>query len=177
MDAKWQGTVEIDAPVERVYEYLADFPKHCEWAQTLDRMELKQPGQQNGVGSVYLTYEMQAMQADRAPKGALPEKGFKGKTECTVTELVPNKRIAWKAHPVPVSMGVHASLAFDLQPDPKGGTIVKQTIEMHQPWLPMQVFSRAAFKMKPAEMEARGAAQWQASLDNIKQVLEQPAGQ
>lgn len=173
MDAQWQGSIDINAPVERVYGYLADFPKHCEWAQTLDRMEQKQAGDANGVGAVYLTHELQAMQSDRAPRGPMPAKGFKGTTECTVTDLVPNRRIAWKAHPVPVSMGIHASLAFDLQPGQNGGTLLTQNIEMHQPWLPFQLFSRIAFKVKPEEMESRGRAQWQASLDNIKKILEQ----
>ena len=177
MDTTWQGVVDVDAPVERVYDYLADFLKHCEWAQTLERMELEQPGQSNGVGAVYLTYERQAMQSDRPPQGPMPDKGFKGKTKCTVTELVPTRRIAWKAHPVPVSMGIHAALSFDLEPAPNGGTIVKQNIQMHQPWLPTQIFARAVFRMNPAEMAPRGEAQWQASLDNIRQLLSVPANQ
>ncbi len=173
MDAKWQGSVDINAPVERVYEYLSDFPKHCEWAQTLDRMEQKQPGDQRGVGAVYRTYEIQAMQSDRAPRGPLPAKGMKAATECTVTEKFPNRRIAWKAKPAPVGMGVHASLAFDLQPGQNGGTRLTQSIEMHQPWLINQMFARVSFKSKPEALEAKAAAQWQASLDNIKTIMEQ----
>ena len=57
MDITWQGFVDIAAPVDKVYAYLADFPKHCEWAQTLESMELKKPGDANGVGAVYRTGE------------------------------------------------------------------------------------------------------------------------
>jgi uncharacterized membrane protein len=32
MDVNWQGSIQIDAPIEQVYRYLADFPRHCEWA-------------------------------------------------------------------------------------------------------------------------------------------------
>lgn len=173
MDTNWTGTVMIDAPVERVYAYLADFPKHCEWAQTLERMEQKRPGTAEGVGAVYKTYERQAMHADRTPRGPLPANAFKGTTECEITELVPNRRIAWRAHPVPVGMGVNARLAFDLQPDPNGGTRLTQTISMHQSWLPVQIFSRLVFKVTPEQMEQKAAAQWQASLNNIKAILEE----
>ena len=37
MDIQWQSSVDIAAPVDKVYTYLADFPKHCGWAQTLER--------------------------------------------------------------------------------------------------------------------------------------------
>jgi hypothetical protein len=30
MDITWQGSIQIDAPLDQVYNYLADFPRHCE---------------------------------------------------------------------------------------------------------------------------------------------------
>ncbi len=173
MDTQWQGTVDIAVPIERAYAYLADFPRHCEWAQTLERMEQRAPGDARGVGAVYRTFERQAMQADRAPRGPLPAKAFKGTTECEVVELIPNQRIAWRAHPVPIGMGTRAELAFDLAPRPDGGTQLTQTIHMHQAWLPLQLFSRLVFKTNPAAMETKAKAQWNASLRNIKAVLEE----
>lgn len=175
MDERWSGTVTITAPVERVYAYLADFPKHCEWAQTLERMELKKQGNAAGVGAVYTTHERQAMQSDRTPRGPMPAKAFKGTTQCEVKELLPNRRIAWRSHPVPISMGIHADLAFDLTPTSSGDTIATQSIAIHQPWLPYQMFMRFAFKLKPDQMKERAKAQWQASLDNVKTILEEPA--
>lgn len=177
MDIQWQGTVDIHAPIDHVYAYLADFPKHCEWAQTLERMEQRAPGDARGVGAVYRTYERQAMHADRPPRGPLPDKAFKGVTECEVTELEPNQRIAWRAHPVPITMGTSAQLTFDLEPLDAGRTRLTQTIRMRQSWLPSQIFARLVFKMNPAEMERKGAAQWQASLQNIKAILEEAATQ
>lgn len=173
MEIQWQGTTDINAPVDRVYAYLADFPKHCEWAQTLERMELRKPGDNRGVGAVYRTYERQAMHADRPPRGPMPAKAFKGTTECEVTELEPNQRIAWRAHPVPITMGTSAQLAFDLEPLDAERTRLTQTIRMRQSWLPSQIFARLVFKMDLAAMERKGAAQWQASLNNIKAILEE----
>jgi hypothetical protein len=70
MDITCQGSIQIDAPLDQVYSYLADFPRHCEWAQTLERMEQIRAGDSAGVGAQYLTTEHQAMQADRATGGA-----------------------------------------------------------------------------------------------------------
>jgi hypothetical protein len=98
---------------------------------------------------------------------------MKGLTECTVTALEPNTRIAWKAHPIPVSMGVHAELEFELQANGAGGTKLTQRVDMHQPWPVLQIFSRFAFKTNPSGFREKADAQWQASLNNIKAILEE----
>jgi uncharacterized membrane protein len=172
MEANWSGSVTIAAPVERVYAYLADFPRHCEWAQTLERMEQQRAGDANGIGARYLTFERQAFQADRKPRGPMPAKAFKGKTLAEVRELAPNRRIAWHSHPVP-RMRIWADIAFDLAPEGNGAKLT-QTIRMHQGWLPLQLFARLAFKSTPAAMEEKARAQWAASLQNIKTILEEP---
>jgi hypothetical protein len=51
-----RGTVRVDRAVAEVHRYLADFPKHCEWAPTLDRMEQVELGDACGVGARDLTY-------------------------------------------------------------------------------------------------------------------------
>lgn len=171
MERQWQGSVHVDAPVEQTYRYLADFPKHVEWAQTLAHMEETKPGDSAGIGRTYKTTERQAFQSDRQPREAL-SKGFKGTTICEVRELVPNRRIAWHSYALP-KMGISADLAFDLAPDAAGGTTVTQTITMHQPAVPTWIFRMLVFKMSEEEMEKRARAQWQASLANIKAILEE----
>ena len=170
MDINWQGSVQINAPVEQVYRYLADFPHHCEWAQTLERLELIRPGDSAGVGARYLTFERQAMQADRKPYEPLT-RGMRVKTICEVRELTPNRRIAWHAHTAPKAMGLYADLDFELVPTADGGTLLTQHYRFHQP--PVMVFM---FKlMFGSNIEAKGNAQWDASLRNIKAILEQAA--
>lgn len=175
MDITWQRSITIAAPVERVYGYLADFPKHCEWAQTLEHMEQTRPGTAGGAGAVYKTYERQAFQADRVPGGPMPDKASKSATVCEVTELSPYQRIAWSAHPVPIGLGIHARLAFDFAESRDGGTQLTQSIAMSQPWLPTQLISRVLFKMTPEAMAAKSRAQWDASLENIRAILERPS--
>jgi uncharacterized membrane protein len=167
MNEDWQGTIHIKAPVEQVYSYLADFPRHCEWAQTLDRMEQVRPGDSKGIGTQYRTFERQAFQADRQPRAPL-SKGMRGTTLCEVRELIPNRRIAWRAHPLPWKMGTQAELAFELAPHPEGGTTLTQTIHMQIPHLVMAVMGRLA-----GAGPGKAQAQWQASLQNIKAILEE----
>ncbi|MFL5758090.1 MAG: SRPBCC family protein [Thermomicrobiales bacterium] len=175
MDMTWQGSVDIAAPVEKVYAYLADFPKHCEWAQTLEQMEQKKPGDASGVGSVYKTTERQKLQSDRPPRGPMPAGAFKGTTECEITELVPNRRVAWRSHPAPVGMGVNAAMSFDLTPLDGNQTRLAQNIKFHQAWLTNQIFTRLVFRKQMENLETKQEAQWQASLNNIKAIMEEPA--
>ena len=169
MDIYWQGSTQINAPVEQVYRYLADFLRHCEWAQTLERMEQIRAGDSTGIGARYLTVERQAMQSDRKPYEQLT-RGMRVKTICEVRELNPNRRIAWHAHTAPKAMGLYADLDFELAPA-VGGTLLTQHYRFHQP--PIMVFM---FKlMFGSNVEAKGNAQWDASLRNIKAILEQAA--
>jgi hypothetical protein len=77
MEIRWQGNVDIAAPIEQVYAYLADFPRHTEWGQTRESVKLSRPGGPDGVGAEYESIERQAFQSDRAPKGDFPAKAKK----------------------------------------------------------------------------------------------------
>jgi uncharacterized protein YndB with AHSA1/START domain len=170
MDIQWQGSIQIDAPIEQVYRYLADFPRHCEWAQTLERMELIHIGDGSGVGARYLTTERQAMQADRKPYAPLT-RGMRVKTMCEVRELTPNRHIAWHAHTVPQAMGLYADLAFELASTADGGTLLTQHYRFHQP-TPMVFMFKLIYGR---DLDQKGYAQWEAGLRNIKTILEDHA--
>jgi uncharacterized membrane protein len=167
MEHLWRNTVHVDAPVEEVYSYLADLPKHAEWSQTVDHLEQIQPGDSRGVGAKYLTYERQAFQADRQP-GAPLTKGFKGKTVAEVQELTPNRRIAWHSHPKP-RIGVHSYWAFEVAPAEDGGTQLTQSVRFEQ-----NAFATFIGK-RMGVTEEKANAQYDASLRNIKQVIESRA--
>jgi uncharacterized protein YndB with AHSA1/START domain len=168
MDITWQSTIQIDAPVDQVYQYLADFPRHCDWAQTLEHMEQVRAGDSAGVGARYLTTERQAMQTDRKPYAALSS-GMRVKTMCEIRELTPNRRIAWHAHTVPQAMGLYADLAFELTPAAAGGTLLTQHYRFHQPALMVFMFKLIYGR----DLDQKGYAQWEAGLRNIKAILEE----
>jgi uncharacterized membrane protein len=167
MEHSWKQTIRIDRPVEEVYAYLADFPRHAEWAQTVVQLEKISGGTGAGVGTRYKTTERQAFQADRKPREALT-RGMKATTVCEITELVPNRRIAWRANPRP-KMGIQANLSFDLAPA-DGGTDLTQSIRMQQGRFGAFV-GKYIFRATPAKAEA----QYAASLRNIKTILEEGA--
>lgn len=175
MDFSWQDAITIGAPTEVVYRYLADFPRHVEWAQTLERLEVLQAGDGMGVGTRYRSYERQALQHDRRPHQPLTYlKGAVWRTICEIRRLEPHCLIAWHAYATP-RMGLSADLSFELAPASDGSTALTQRIILHQPGLLRAIFPRLVFRVSPAEMEARSEAQWAAGLRNIKLILEDQA--
>jgi uncharacterized protein YndB with AHSA1/START domain len=167
MDITWNGTVTINAQVEHVYAYLADFPRHAEWAQTVERLELLRSGDASGVGARYRTAERQAMQHDRRPFEPIT-RGMRVVTICEVRELLPNRRIGWNAHTSPKALGLHADLSFELKTLAGKRTQLTQHYHFHQPDLMVAVFKLIYGR----DLEQKGAAQWFASLENIKAILE-----
>lgn len=169
MNISWEGSITIDAPVERVYAYLADLPRHAEWAQSVQQLALVRPGDGAGVGAVYRTAERQGWQTDRAPRAPLTE-GVAGTTMCEVLELIPGRRVAWRSWaPVP-GVKHEGRYAFALAPAARGGTRLTQSAALEDNWLG-DIVSRLVFKTTPA----RARAQWEASLRNIKLILEERA--
>ncbi len=163
----WEGTITIQAPVERVYRYLAELPRHAEWAQSVEGMELLRAGDKSGVGARYRTAERQTWQTDRRPRAPLTG-GGKGATLCEVRELVPDRRIAWHSWaPFPVIKHL-GDWSFDLASDGNGGTRLTQHACLSDNWAGALV-SKLMFKTTPE----KARAQWAASLQNIKTILEE----
>lgn len=162
----WQGTVTVAAPVEEVYAYLAGFPRHGEWAQSVVELTEIRPGDSRSIGRRYRTAERQAWQADRRPRQPLTT-GAKGTTICEVRELLPDRRIAWHAWvPIP-GINHTGDFTFELEPTDTGHTRLTQTVRLRDRGLAILV-TRLVFKPSPAKARAR----WAASLNNIKAILE-----
>jgi uncharacterized membrane protein len=166
MDITWQHTVEIAAPVEKVYAYLADFPRHAEWGQSIVELEQVRAGDSAGVGARYRTRERQSWQANRPPRAPL-RAGTPGTTMCEVRELVPNRRIAWHSWVAMPPVGHWGNWAFELAPG-ASGTCLTQTVRLHDSPV-SAVISRMVF----GQTATKAYAQWEASLRNIKTILEE----
>ena len=165
MTLHWRGTIEVAAPIEQVYDYLADFTRHHEWAQTVEPLELIQPGELSGVGAQY-----RSVPGPRASTGQPPHRKVAQRLQARpvveVQERSRPRRIAWEARVAP-RLGLRAEWAFDLTPHGEGQTTVTQTLVLHQPALFDWLWQRFG-----AVEKAR--AQWQQSLRQLKTVLEQP---
>jgi uncharacterized membrane protein len=166
MDVSWQGNIQIDAPLAHVYRYLADLPRHAEWAQSVERLVLTRAGDSAGVGAIYRTAERQGWQTDRAPRAPLT-RGVAGATMCEMVELIPNQRIAWRSWALVPGVKHAGAYSFELASDGNGGTRLIQSAALEDNWLG-DLVSRLVFKTTPEKVRA----QWQASLANIKTILE-----
>jgi hypothetical protein len=67
-------------------------------------------------------------------------------------------------------MGTHADITMELAPEGEGHTRLTQTIQMHQPELLFAFFRR--FKGVTTD---KAYTQWQASLNNVKLILDESA--
>jgi uncharacterized membrane protein len=78
---RFEERISIDAPAARVYDYVADFPRHAEWSG--DGLEVT-PSSEGpvAVGTVYSTTAKQfGTQRERS----------------TITELAPGSAFAWES--------------------------------------------------------------------------------
>lgn len=140
MRLHWQNSIDVSIPVEQVYAKLADFERHAEWSRTLQRMEKVRDGDGRGVGARYITHE----RVEFPPKDGGKSRSSTMRTMCEVRELVPNRRIAWHAHPIP-RLG-SAELSFDLAPTMGDGTRITQTVREYYP-LPIALMIRLRYNV------------------------------
>lgn len=127
MRLHWQNSIDVPLSVEQVYATLSNFERHAEWSRSLERMEKVRDGDERGIGARYITHERLEFPAKA---GDAPQSSTV-RTAAEVRELIPNKRIAWHAHPMP-RVG-SAELSFDLTPTMDGGTRISQTVHEYYP--------------------------------------------
>lgn len=146
MRVAWSGTLRVAATPQELFTYLADVPRHGDWATTLERITRIRAGHDDagGVGARYRTSE----------RVALGGREWMIATICEVRELVPGECIAWTAHPVP-RVG-WATLRFTFTPTPDGsdagGTLLTQTVtEVYPP--PISWLLRLTMNLTPATVE------------------------
>jgi uncharacterized membrane protein len=97
-----QSTITIQAPIDRVYAYLADFRRHPEWAKNLRKVTQVTPGS-IAVGTVFKTQEgAPPVRMGQKVKMMVPFTlgilgGAKPYSEAKITALESPGRIAWQA--------------------------------------------------------------------------------
>ncbi len=171
----YQTGIFINAPAHKAYRYLADFPRHVEWNHQPQAMTALTPGE-TAVGSQYRTEEtnpsnMPFMRKMMMMLVMMPMIRMRYKAErftvAEITDLTPNKRIAWTAH-VPTKDGkklmqMHWSLLFE---EKDGGTQVTQGCEIDPP-------ADSPFaSMVSDDMVASGKAETARNLKRLKSILE-----
>ena len=101
-DYQGQSIITIQAPIDRVYAYLADFRRHPEWAKNLSKVTQVTPGP-IAVGTVFKTQEgVPPVRVGQKMKMTISFMqgllgGAKPYSEATITALESPGRIAWQA--------------------------------------------------------------------------------
>ncbi|MGQ0602271.1 MAG: SRPBCC family protein [Anaerolineales bacterium] len=134
---KGQAAITIHAPVEQVYDYLADFPRHPEWVKNVSKIT-PLSSQAQGVGATFkceegtppVTFGQTLRMMRYFIAGLLG--GAKPYSVAKITALEPHRRIAWEAG-VPKGEGYFnfAEWEFVLKPH---GTGTQLTQRFH--WKP-----------------------------------------
>ncbi len=137
----FETAVDIQAPKDQVFNYVADFPRHTEWNHQPQRMTLLTSGPIR-VGSQYKTEEdlpgnsptvQKLMFRVVMPLLKMRHK-FEGHTVAEITALEPNERVAWTAH-MPNKQGKKLmQMHWELQMEGENGTTkVIQRCEIDPP--------------------------------------------
>jgi uncharacterized membrane protein len=129
MQKLWEGSVHIDAPVGQVFPYLADFYRHPEWDRLTLKVEKTKDGDSSGAGAEWRIHETCDL-FSLGPPGAHVKQGT-GLAKRVVKEVVPNKTVAWHAHPIP-KLGISTDYLYQVESD-GDGTKVTQRVTVNVP--------------------------------------------
>jgi len=170
----YETSVNIKAPVDVVYGYVADFPRHVEWNHQPTKMTPLTSGPVS-VGSQFQTQEQapsnlkfgqKVMFAVGGPVFRLMY-GAADYTEAEITALEPNERVAWKARLPSEKKGDLIRMNWEIQLQSNGnGTDVTQRCEIAPP-----DESPMASRVN-ADMARQGREEVTANLMRLKSILE-----
>ncbi|ACY98803.1 MULTISPECIES: SRPBCC family protein [Thermomonospora] len=131
---RYEVTVEIDAPAERVWEHLIDVERWPEWTASMSRVELL-GNKPFGPGS-----------AVRIKQPKLPPAVW------TVTGFVPGSAFTWVAK----SPGVTTTALHELVSAPDGPLTVRLVLEQTGPLAPLFAVLVGRLSRRYLNMEAQG---------------------
>lgn len=169
-----ERTIVIAAPVEAVYAYVEDFPRHVEWNQQPSEITKITEGPV-GVGSVFWTKEKPPRNTPWVMKMLFPLlgklMGGTGYTEAKITALETNRRVAWTAIAPKKKGGLNAKAEWEINLEPQGGgTRVTQGVYF-------QLLGKMVANMDPGKLSQQSGEEMAANLAYLKTVLETQSAQ
>jgi uncharacterized protein YndB with AHSA1/START domain len=142
----WENQVSIDiaAPPEKVFRYLADFARHGEWSMSVSQLEQLTPGEV-GVGTEFKSSETLPIEFVSFAK---------------ITALDAPARIAWESTDHQV---FRTNWEFEITPN-AGGTHLVQRVTFH----PISALGNEFLPTRQQQVEPENMQ----SLNRIKAILE-----
>ena len=172
-DFYYETSIDIEAPADVIYDYVADFPRHVEWNHQPTEMISLTDGPVR-VGSQYQTKEQGASTASGADKilGPIFISAMKllfgagGYTVAEITALEPNSRVAWKARFPSDKRGDLVSMNWEIVLQPQDEeTIVTQHCEIKTP-------ASSPLPSPNATMLKKNKEEVSANLARLKKIVE-----
>lgn len=163
MKKAWEHSVVVHAPVEQVYNLVADVNHHPKWDKFTKRVELSKAGQPDGVGAEWKVYE----QLGLFTLGEMntDSKHLSGLAKRIMREVVPNKRVMWHTHSVP-NVGISADMSYEFEPEGDGTRVSFRTV------VSVPAVVERVGRVILRNLDERQQGQWAASLDNLKEQAE-----
>jgi hypothetical protein len=137
-------SIEIAAPLDKVYRYLADFARHSEWSMSVAAIEQMTPGQV-GVGTEFKSSE------------SIPQEFV---SFAKITALDAPTRVAWESTDHQV---FRTNWEFEISPN-SGGTHLVQRVTFH----PISAFGNEFLPIRKTQVEPENLK----SLNRLKAILE-----
>ncbi len=143
----WSNQVSIDiaAPPDKVYRYLADFARHGEWSMSVTTLEQLTPGE-IGVGTEFKSTE------------TLPQEFV---SFAKITALDAPTRVAWESTDHQVFRTVWE---LEISPNAGGGSHLVQRVTFY----PISDFGKEFLSIRNRQVEPENIS----SLNRIKTILE-----
>lgn len=141
-----ESTIEIAAPPDAVYSYLADFSRHPEWSTGVKEMVLV------GEGPLAVGKELRATETVPA----------RFTSRARITALEPGRRIAWEAWD---GRTIRAYWVFELAPGKNGSTTLVQRARFQPTSLLGRILLAAMRRRQIPGENARSLAQIKANLE------------
>ncbi|MGD8490551.1 MAG: SRPBCC family protein [Anaerolineae bacterium] len=173
-EVSYETSVVVNAPVDMVYDYIADFPRHVEWNHQPTRMIAVKEGPVQ-VGSQYQTYEKTASNLSFGTKMMFAVMGPISKlmwgsadyTLAEITALEPNQRVAWKARAPSTKKGDLMRMNWEILLQPQNGaTKVVQRCQIVPPT------ESPMFGMVNEGTAAQGCEEATANLQRMRSIIE-----
>lgn len=163
MKKSWEHSLLVQAPVESVFELVADFNRHVEWDRYTKRVELVKAGDERGVGAEWKVYEQLGLfslgEEEQEPRHSV------GLAKRTVREVTPSSKVVWHTHSVP-NVGISAEISVEFWAEAEG-TRVTETVVVSVPGV-LEKMGRLIVR----NLDKRAQGQWTASLEELKALAE-----
>lgn len=159
MKKAWEHSIVVQAPVDYVFNLVADVSHHPEWDKFTKRVELSKPGQADGVGAEWKVYEQLGLFS--LGEMSSDSKHLSGLAKRVIRELVPGKRVSWHTNPVP-NVGISAEMTYEFEALGDGTKVTMHSVVS----LP-GVLERVG-RVILRNLDGRQRDQWIASMDNLK---------